>query len=164
MSSIRLSNYSILFLVLGKCQVLNISLCENVPYNMTEFPNYFKHRTQEEAALEVRPFWPLVKMECSKDLAFFLCSLYAPLCSTLDKPPLPCRDLCRRVRDGCLPVLEKFGYSWPDSMSCDRFPYTSDGVCIDRPTAVDVTTPPPIPTKGEIKPERAVNKTFMALK
>ncbi|XP_078383094.1 uncharacterized protein LOC144665681 isoform X2 [Oculina patagonica] len=133
----------------GKCQVISIPLCKNVPYNMTVFPNFFRHMTQQEASLEVHQFSPLVKVNCSQDLAFFLCSLYAPLCSALDRPPLPCRALCLRVRRGCLPLLLKFGFQWPDSMKCDRFPKGGeDEVCIDTPNPVEVTTPPPLPTKA----------------
>lgn len=116
---------------------------------MTAFPNFFRHKTQEEAALEVHQFFPLVKVNCSPDLAFFLCSLYAPLCSSLDTPPLPCRELCLRVQRGCLPVLRRYGFNWPDSMTCDKFPTRQEGVvCMDTPNAVEVTTPPPLPTKG----------------
>jgi hypothetical protein len=33
-----------------------------------------------QAGLEVHQFWPLVKIKCSPDLRFFLCSLYTPIC------------------------------------------------------------------------------------
>ena len=116
---------------------------------MTVFPNFFRQKTQEEAAVEVHQFFPLVKVNCSPDLAFFLCSLYAPLCSSLDTPPLPCRELCLRVQRGCLPLLKRFGFNWPESMTCDKFPTGgTEAVCIDTPNAVEVTTPPPFPTKG----------------
>ena len=118
---------------------------------MTEFPNFFRHQTQEEAALEVQQFWPLVQVNCSPELAFFLCSLYAPLCSTLDSPPPPCRSLCSRVKSGCLPILVKYGYAWPDSMACEKFPERlGDEVCLDRPSPKVVTaaTQPPLRTEA----------------
>lgn len=139
------------FFFSGNCEVISIPICKNVPYNMTVFPNYFQHKTQNEAALEVHQFFPLVQVNCSADLALFLCSLYAPLCSSLDVPPLPCRQLCLRVRRGCLPLLQQYGYQWPEIMACDRFPWGGgQAVCIDRPNAVDVTTPPPLLTKGKM--------------
>ena len=47
---------------------------------------------QEEAGLEVHQFWPLVEIQCSPDLKFFLCSMYAPICMTNYHKPLPaCR-------------------------------------------------------------------------
>ena len=124
---------------------------------MTEFPNFFHHTTQAEASLEVHQFSPLVQVNCSPDLAFFLCSLYAPICSNLDKPPPPCRELCVRVRTGCLPLLLKFGFNWPEKMKCETFPSRGEDICIDRPNIMEVTTPspsPPIPTKGEIEFEQ----------
>ena len=135
------------FFFSGNCEVISIPICKNVPYNMTVFPNYFQHKTQNEAALEVHQFFPLVQV----NLALFLCSLYAPLCSSLDVPPLPCRQLCLRVRRGCLPLLQQYGYQWPEIMACNRFPWGGgQAVCIDRPNAVDVTTPPPLLTKGKM--------------
>ena len=116
---------------------------------MTEFPNFFRHDSQDEAALEIQQFSPLVQVNCSPDLAFFLCSLYAPLCSTLDSPPPPCRSLCSRVKSGCLPILEKYGYGWPDSMACEKFPEgLGDEVCLDRPQVVTVATRPPVRTEA----------------
>ena len=133
--------------------MLSIPLCQrNVPYNMTQFPNLFRHNTQEEAALEVHQFFPLVKVNCSPDLSFFLCSLYTPLCSALDTPPLPCRELCLRVQRGCLALLRRFGFRWPDTMACDKFPKRGGkDVCLDTSKPVEVTTPPPLPTKGKTK-------------
>ena len=111
---------------------------------MTELPNFFQHNTQEEAALEIHQFWPLVEINCSPELAFFLCSLYAPLCSTLDSPPPPCRGLCSRVKTGCLPIIEKYGFTWPETMACEKFPEElGDEVCLDRPKEITVATQPP---------------------
>ena len=157
----EVAHLKILYVFLGKCEVISIPICKNVPYNMTVFPNYFQHKTQNEAGLEVHQFFPLVQVNCSADLAFFLCSLYAPLCSSLDVPPLPCRELCLRVRRGCLPLLQQYGYQWPDRMLCDKFPWRGgQDVCIDRPNAVDVTTPPPLPTKGKMKFDQTKLKSF----
>lgn len=117
---------------------------------MTTFPNFFRHKTQEEAALDAHQFWPLVQVNCSPDLAFFLCSLYTPLCSTLDSPPLPCRDLCLRVKEGCLPLMLKFGFSWPESMACEQFPVGGvDTICLDTPNTL--TSKPQLPTASKTR-------------
>lgn len=141
-----------LYFFSGKCEVISIPLRKSVPYNMTVFPNFFYHKTQEEAALEANQFFQLVQVNCSVDLAFFLCPLYAPLCSSLDQPPSPCREFCLRVQRGCLPLLRKYGHKWPETMACERYPWGGgQEVCIDKPNAVDATTPPPLPTKGKMK-------------
>ena len=119
---------------------------------MTVFPNFFRHNTQEEAALEVHQFWPLVRVNCSAELPFFLCSLYAPVCTVLDSPPPPCRSLCSRVRRGCEPILLKFGFTWPESMACEKFPYLGDGVCLEASRHA-VTAQPPLPKTSNVKGE-----------
>lgn len=134
----------------GKCEVLTVPLCKNIPYNMTEFPNFFRHKTQAEASLEVQQFSPLVQINCSPDLAFFLCTLYTPICTSLDKPPLPCRELCVRVREGCLPLLLKFNFKWPEAMNCEQFSRRGDSICIDRPDVATVATPSPSPSPSPV--------------
>lgn len=119
---------------------------------MTVFPNFFRHNTQKEATLEVHQFWPLVRLNCSAELSFFLCSLYAPVCTVLDSPPPPCRSLCSRVRRGCEPTLLEFGLTWPESMACEKFPYLGDGVCIEA-SGLAVTAQPPLPKTSNVKGE-----------
>lgn len=113
-----------MYFFVGRCEVLRIPLCKGLNYNMTLFPSFRNHRTQEEAALEVHQFFPLVKVGCSPDLSLFLCSLYAPSCSA---PFKPCRELCISARDGCSPLMKEFGFTWPDSFSCDKFPAAGQG-------------------------------------
>ena len=54
-------------------------------------PNLLGHAKQEEAGMEVHQFFPLVKVQCSKHLQFFLCSVYAPVCTILEEAIPPCR-------------------------------------------------------------------------
>lgn len=89
-----------------KCQEVTIPMCKSIGYNLTYMPNQFNHDTQEEAGLEVHQFWPLVEIQCSPDLRFFLCSMYAPICMENYKKHLPaCRSVCERARDGCAPLM-----------------------------------------------------------
>ena len=123
----------------GRCEALTLPLCQDLHYNMTLFPNFFNHHKQEEAALEVHHFFPLVKIGCSPDLSLFLCSLYAPSCIA---PFKPCRDLCISVRRGCLPLMQRFGFTWPKNMACDNFPIAGQGTeCIVSPSSVLSTAP-----------------------
>ena len=124
---------------------------------MTVFPNSFHHKTQEEAALEVHQFHPLVLINCSSYLTLFLCSLYVPICTVLPRPPPPCRGLCNRVKEGCLPLLLKYGFSWPESMACEKFPErTGPGICLDLANIAAVTTQPPRLTNGKIGGTRCI--------
>lgn len=82
----------------GSCQVITVPLCQDLVYNHTIMPNLLGHSTQDEAGLEVHQFYPLVRVRCSEDLRFFLCSVYLPVCTILDQAPPPCRSLCERAR------------------------------------------------------------------
>ena len=107
----------------GICEPLTIPLCQGLRlYNDTVFPNMLKHNSQEEAALELYQFTPLVKVGCSRDLAHFLCSVYAPYClvsKNLATPVPPCRSLCTSAKKGCKGLMKRFGFSWPNSLRCD---------------------------------------------
>ena len=109
----------------GECEPVTISMCSLMPYNMTLFPNSLGHQTQQQADMEIRQFLPLVNVECSPHLRFFLCSVYAPVCTDAGAIP-PCRQLCEGARSGCEKLLERFGFQWPESLECDQFPSTSD--------------------------------------
>uniref|UniRef100_A0A672HUP0 Frizzled class receptor 7a n=1 Tax=Salarias fasciatus TaxID=181472 RepID=A0A672HUP0_SALFA len=104
------------------CQPISIPLCSDIAYNQTIMPNLLGHGTQEDAGLEVHQFYPLVEVRCSADLQFFLCSLYAPVCTVLDRAIPPCRALCERARRGCEALMNKFGFQWPERLRCEKFP------------------------------------------
>nr|XP_014338071.1 PREDICTED: frizzled-8 [Bos mutus] len=105
------------------CQEITVPLCKGIGYNYTYMPNQFNHDTQDEAGLEVHQFWPLVEIQCSPDLKFFLCSMYTPICLEDYKKPLPpCRSVCERAKAGCAPLMRQYGFAWPDRMRCDRLP------------------------------------------
>ncbi|XP_018605818.2 frizzled-1-like [Scleropages formosus] len=137
----------------GFCQPISIPLCTDIAYNETIMPNLLGHTNQEDAGLEVHQFYPLVKVQCSPDLKFFLCSMYAPVCTVLEQALPPCRSLCERARQGCEALMNKFGFQWPDSLACESFPvHGAEELCVGQnmsdksgpgvsPTA-DVTEPP----------------------
>ena len=133
-----------------KCQEITIPMCRGIGYNMTHFPNQFNHDTQEEAGLEVHQFWPLVEIQCSPDLKFFLCSMYAPICMTNYHKPLPaCRSVCERAKAGCAPLMRQYGFAWPERMNCDLLPEygDKDQLCMDFNT----TDKNPHPTKPVVQ-------------
>lgn len=109
----------------GRCEPITITLCMNIPYNETIMPNLMNHQKQEDAGQEVHQFMPLVKMKCSPDLRFFLCTMYAPVCTILDKAIPPCRSLCESARAGCETLMNSFGFDWPENLDCKKFPENS---------------------------------------
>ncbi|ELT92800.1 hypothetical protein CAPTEDRAFT_140195 [Capitella teleta] len=133
-----------------QCQEITIPMCRGIGYNLTHMPNQFNHDTQEEAGLEVHQFWPLVEIQCSPDLKFFLCSMYAPICMTNYHKPLPaCRSVCERAKSGCAPLMRQYGFAWPERMRCDSLPEygDKDRLCMDFNTTDRPRPRPSAPPK-----------------
>ncbi|RVE63077.1 hypothetical protein OJAV_G00163270 [Oryzias javanicus] len=125
----------------GTCQRIIVPLCADLPYTETIMPNILGHETQEDAGLEVHQFYPLVKVQCSPHLKPFLCSVYTPKCVS-GRRQAPCRALCEQARSGCLPLMKKFGFEWPEKLNCEGF--TSESC--EQAQNVPVTPIPPTPT------------------
>ena len=147
----------------GTCEPLTIPLCQGLQlYNDTIFPNMLNHSSQQEAALELYQFTPLVTVGCSIDLAHFLCSVYAPYClvsKNLASPVPPCRSLCNSAKQGCKGVMKRFGFSWPNSLRCDRFPKLSEETCVDGNGINKATVQPP--TGGKTQLELTCQNTLL---
>uniref|UniRef100_A0A8D2J0I0 Frizzled-1 n=1 Tax=Varanus komodoensis TaxID=61221 RepID=A0A8D2J0I0_VARKO len=127
----------------GFCQPITIPLCTDIAYNQTIMPNLLGHTNQEDAGLEVHQFYPLVKVQCSAELKFFLCSMYAPVCTVLEQALPPCRSLCERARQGCEALMNKFGFQWPDTLRCEKFPVHGAGeLCVGQNTSERGTPTP----------------------
>ncbi|CAD5210879.1 unnamed protein product [Bursaphelenchus xylophilus] len=129
-----------------KCVPITMDLCNDIQYNMTIFPNLLKHQTQDEANSEIKSYEMLVKVKCSPDFKFFLCTLFAPVCTMLDEPIPPCRHLCLSAKTGCEDLMKKFGYPWPEIFNCDKFPGPNE-MCVGENTTrsapVSSTVSPP---------------------
>ncbi|KAG8233640.1 hypothetical protein J437_LFUL013600 [Ladona fulva] len=131
-----------------RCEEITIPMCRGIGYNLTAMPNELNHDTQEEAGLEVHQFWPLVEIRCSPDLKFFLCSMYAPICIEDYHKPLPaCRSVCERARAGCAPLMQQYGFKWPERMACERLPPYGDqeNLCMEQNNRTEAGSSPPTP-------------------
>lgn len=130
----------------GRCEEITIPMCRSIGYNLTAMPNELNHDTQEEAGLEVHQFWPLVEIKCSPDLKFFLCSMYTPICLPEYTKPLPaCRSVCERARAGCAPLMQQYGFSWPERMACERLPNHGEdpeNLCMEQDNRTSSNTGP----------------------
>uniref|UniRef100_A0A8C0Y6P7 Frizzled class receptor 2 n=2 Tax=Cyprinus carpio TaxID=7962 RepID=A0A8C0Y6P7_CYPCA len=133
----------------GFCQPITIPLCTDIAYNQTIMPNLVGHYNQEDAGLEVHQFYPLVKVQCSPELKFFLCSMYAPVCTVLEKAIPPCRSICERAKHGCEALMNKFGFQWPERLRCEHFPVLGDGhICVGQNDSVATVSPVHMPVPG----------------
>ncbi|XP_029936389.1 secreted frizzled-related protein 3 isoform X1 [Myripristis murdjan] len=129
----------------ASCEPVRIPLCRSMPWNMTKMPNHLHHSTQDNAVLAIEQFEGLLGTGCSPDLLFFLCAMYAPIC-TIDfqhEPIKPCKAVCERAKCGCEPVMKRYNHSWPDSLSCNDLPLYDRGVCISPEAIVKAEGPDP---------------------
>ncbi|NXV22047.1 SFRP4 protein, partial [Cepphus grylle] len=124
------------------CEAVRIPMCRSMPWNITRMPNHLHHSTQENAILAIEQYEELVGTGCSPVLPFFLCAMYAPICTLefLYDPIKPCRSVCQRARDGCEPIMRRYNHSWPESLACDDLPVYDRGVCIS-PEAIVTDLP-----------------------
>ncbi|KAE8622401.1 hypothetical protein XENTR_v10005226 [Xenopus tropicalis] len=129
----------------AKCEPIQIPMCQGIGYNMTRMPNYVGHESQEEAAAKLQEFAPLVEYGCHIHLRFFLCSLYAPMCTEQVSTSIPaCKPMCEAARQKCAPIMESFQYVWPESLDCDRLPSKNDphALCMEAPENATNGDPP----------------------
>ncbi|XP_058124313.1 frizzled [Anopheles ziemanni] len=141
----------------NRCEPITIPFCTGIQYNRTIMPNLVGHTKQEEAALEVHQFVPLVKIDCSPDLKFFLCLLYAPVCTILTYPIPPCRSLCESAR-ACESIMRTFDFQWPENFECSKFPV--DGgkeLCVSKNNSTETT---PIPTSATMHTTKTVAPAY----
>ncbi|XP_057325918.1 frizzled-like [Microplitis mediator] len=117
----------------SRCEPIKINLCSRLPYNQTVIPNSFNHQNQDDAGLEINQFAPLVKVNCSPDLRAFLCAMYVPVCTVLEKPLPPCRSICERAKAGCERIMISFGFHWPSDLECSKLPVYGDpdNLCVE---------------------------------
>ncbi|XP_072521183.1 secreted frizzled-related protein 1a [Salminus brasiliensis] len=107
----------------------DLRLCHGVGYSKMMLPNLLEHETMAEVKQQAGSWVPLVYKNCHPSTQVFLCSLFTPIC--LDQPIYPCRQLCEDVRDRCAPIMEAFGFPWPEMLTCNKFPQSD--VCISAP-------------------------------
>ncbi|CAM4577417.1 unnamed protein product [Leuciscus chuanchicus] len=120
----------------AKCEPIAIPMCQGIGYNLTRMPNFMDHENQREAAIKLNEFAPLVEYGCDVHLRFFLCSLYAPMCTDQVSTSIhACRPMCEQARQKCSPIMEKFNYAWPDSLDCSKLPtrYDPNALCMEAP-------------------------------
>ena len=139
------------------CEPIRVEACQGLGYNVTAMPNFGGHESQLDAELQIQTFAPLIQYGCSSQLRFFLCSVYVPMCTEKVADNIgPCRPLCASVKERCHPILVEFGFPWPSSLDCERFPEENNhlhmcmegpGEELDAPPAPVKPAPMPAPTE-----------------
>ena len=115
------------------CEPIKIPLCKRyLPYNMTMFPNALEQLSQKQARQRIDLFRAIVKINCSREAGFFLCSYHLPICapSFKSRPIRPCRSVCEKVMSDCMATIRKFKGKWPEDVVCRDLPSYNSDVCV----------------------------------
>ncbi|XP_058445433.1 frizzled-3 [Malaya genurostris] len=136
-----------------KCELITVSACQNLVYNMTvaSAPMTVTNgsgnssssgepgkmdivRTQRDAELLITSLRPVLDSGCSKQALFLFCSSLFPLCSAnAPRPVQPCRSLCEQVRKDCFSDAV-FSKLWPAYLDCRTLPQPENhGLCMQVP-------------------------------
>lgn len=99
------------------CQPITVPFCKDMTYTETVLPG---QETQDNIALTINRFNPLVTSGCSPHLKPFLCSVYVPECLS-GKPSPPCRTLCEHARSHCGAQMRSLSLEWPEALKCEAF-------------------------------------------
>ncbi|XP_026040220.1 atrial natriuretic peptide-converting enzyme-like [Astatotilapia calliptera] len=99
------------------CQPITVPFCKDTTYTETVLPG---QETQDNIALTINRFNPLVTSGCSPHLKPFLCSVYVPECVS-GKPRPPCRTLCEHARSHCGAQMRSLSLEWPEALKCEAF-------------------------------------------
>ncbi|XP_028399881.1 frizzled-like [Dendronephthya gigantea] len=111
------------------CEPMKIKTCKQL-YNQTIFPNFHKHRSQNETEefFKEHEFQTLLNSGCSTDLIYLVCSYFAPICvkySINNGKFGPCRSLCKKVKKECGPTARKLytkDLNLLRKLNCTKFP------------------------------------------
>ncbi|XP_043216101.1 frizzled-4-like [Amphibalanus amphitrite] len=117
----------------GTCEPIQLSLCKDLGYNRTRLP---PNTDIQDAERQTLSFSSLIQYKCSSRLNFFLCAVYAPMCTEKVNVLIgPCRTLCESVKDRCHPIMSKLGFDWPEALNCSQFPVENKGsnMCMEGP-------------------------------
>ncbi|CAC5369514.1 CORIN [Mytilus coruscus] len=109
--------------VSGKCVSLDFNVCSSF-YNATSFPNFYNHKSYEEAVTYFQnDLQPVIDSGCSNLASLFLCGLNFPSCHKA-RQLLPCRSVCQQYNTDC-----------SVSIDCSQFEDSTDrNLCLTMPT------------------------------
>lgn len=83
------------------CEPITVDMCKGNGYNHTGGPNFLNEEffNQQDLALQLGTFNPLIKTGCSNQLRQFLCAAYIPMCDPQVEQVIgPCRSVCENVK------------------------------------------------------------------
>ncbi|KAM7348807.1 frizzled 3 [Cochliomyia hominivorax] len=118
-----------------QCQLITVTACQGLGYNMTALPNLAGHTNQLEAELRITKLLPLIESHCSNRIRFLLCSALFPLCTPdVPRPVTACTSLCDHVKRECSSHTDLMQL-WPEFLKCENLPSPErQELCMQIPT------------------------------
>ena len=68
-------------------------ICSVLPQTTFSLPNFFGHKTKQEANDVLTSLKPVLESDCFHHIRMFTCPLFFPPCD--GEPVLPCASFCR---------------------------------------------------------------------
>ncbi|KAI8116369.1 Frizzled-3 [Lucilia cuprina] len=121
-----------------QCQLITVTACQGLGYNMTALPNLAGHTNQLEAELRITKLLPLIESHCSNRIRFLLCSALFPLCTPdVPRPVTACTSLCDHVKRECSSHTDLMQL-WPEFLKCENLPSPErQELCMQIPTLTE---------------------------
>ncbi|XP_070534303.1 uncharacterized protein [Ptychodera flava] len=113
-----------------KCKDITIEECRNLPYKAYSLAVEGVRLRSEE---EFRHFFSSTRpyMSCFPYIDVFMCSLFAPECTSDSAYRPPCKGFCEAARQHCEPQFITNGIPWP--IDCSYLPESFDpAICLGR--------------------------------
>lgn len=133
------------------CEPVEIDFCRDL-YPMTYFPNDLLNlTTQRDASIAAYSYFTLIEVACHKEFRAFICGMHAPPCSETGEMIKPCESMCQTVRDGCEPLMDKYGITWPETLNCSMLPDANEKFgeeCYHGPEDFETFTTPQLKEKS----------------
>ncbi|XP_008307657.1 membrane frizzled-related protein isoform X2 [Cynoglossus semilaevis] len=109
----------------SSCELIAVSMCQGLNYNVTSLPNIWLSITdQKEAATLLQQYQVLMELPCFAPLQRLVCGIFLPECVPQGGVLYPCRSVCSTAQAQCSHTLERLSFSWP--FNCDLLPDSED--------------------------------------
>lgn len=117
----------------GNCRPRSLEMCNDLPYSLTNLPNWANDKTENELNNTSLPFFRdvIVRSRCSPRAREYACAVLEPPCAPTGAIIPPCRTFCRSVASTCQEFVIK-DFILSNVFDCERFPDSTDpSVCFD---------------------------------
>ncbi|XP_043937052.1 membrane frizzled-related protein isoform X3 [Protopterus annectens] len=107
------------------CEPITVTMCQQLSYNMTSFPNIELGIPDQHSAIDILMNYKiLMELSCYEYFRLLVCGLFVPKCTPDGGVLQPCRSVCLHAEQQCRQALSLLSVMWP--LNCNALPDTSD--------------------------------------